>query len=93
MITVNVSEDGQVIDPSQLQALSVIAEAAKANQIQIPDILAAAAASGVNLTSPDDVAHIVAVGAENGQQAQVDISQALQQDVVTVNGEQPMETS
>lgn len=91
VITVNVSEDGQVIDPSQLHALSVIAEAAKANQIQIPDILAA---SGVGLATPDDIAHIVAVSDENGQQAHVAISQAMQQEVVTGSSEeQPMETS
>lgn len=83
-------EDAQVIDPSQLHALSVIAEAAKANQIQIPDIIAAAAATGVNIATADDVTHIVAVQDENGQQAHVE----MQEGVVTTNQEeQPMDTT
>lgn len=93
VITVNVSEDGHMIDPSQLHALSVIAEAAKANQIQLPDIIAAAAASGINLGAPHDVAHIVAVSNDSGQQTQLDIAHAIQQAVVSANEEQPMETS
>ena len=93
LIAMNV-EDGQVIDPSQLHALSVIAEAAKANQIQIPDIIAAAAASGVNISSTDGVAHIVAVQDDSGQQAQVEIAHEVQEGVVTANQEeQPMETT
>ncbi|CAB4011924.1 Hypothetical predicted protein [Paramuricea clavata] len=93
LIAMNV-EDAHVIDPSQLHALSVIAEAAKGNQIHIPDIIAAAAASGVNITTSDDVDHIVAVQAENGQQAHVEIQQEMQEGVVTTNQEeQPMETA
>ncbi len=93
LIAMNV-EDAHVIDPSQLHALSVIAEAAKGNQIHIPDIIAAAAASGVNITTSDGVDHIVAVQAENGQQAHVEIPQEIQEGVVTTNQEeQPMETA
>ena len=88
-IAMNV-EDAHVIDPSQLHALSVIAEAAKATQIQIPDIIAAAAATGVNIAATDEVAHIVAVQDENGQQAHVE----MQEGVVTTNQEeQAMDTS
>ena len=84
-IAMNV-EDAQVIDPSQLHALSVIAEAAKANQIQIPDIIAA---TGVNIATAD-VAHIVAVQDKNGQQAHVE----MQEGVVTTNQqEQAMDTT
>ena len=80
-------EDAQVIDPSQLHALSVIAEAAKANQIQIPDIIAA---TGVNIATADDVARIVAVQDKNGQQAHVE----MQEGVVTTNQqEQAMDTT
>ena len=93
VITVNVTEDGHMIDASQLQALSVLAKTTKTNQIQLPDILAAAAASGINLGAPDDVAHIVAVSNDSGQQTQLDIAHAVQQSVVSANEEQPMETS
>ena len=80
-------EDAQVIDPSQLHALSVIAEAAKANQIQIPDIIAA---TGVNIATAGDVAHIVAVQDKNGEQAHVE----MQEGVVTTNQqEQAMDTT
>jgi membrane protease subunit (stomatin/prohibitin family) len=92
LIAMNV-EDAHVIDPSQLHALSVIAEAAKGSQIQIPDIIAAAAASGVSITTSDD-GHIVAVQNDNGQQAHVEVPQQMQEGAVTNDQEeQPMETA
>ena len=92
LIAMNV-EDAHVIDPSQLHALSVIAEAAKGNQIQIPDIIAAAAASGVSITTSDD-GHIVAVQNDNGQQAHVEVPQQIQEGAVSNDQEeQPMETA
>lgn len=76
----------KMLDPSQLHALSVIAEASRGEQVQIPHIIAAAAASGVNITTSDEVAHIVAVQDENVQQAHVEMAQDMEE-------EQPMETA
>lgn len=90
LIAMNV-EDAHVIDTSQLHALGVITGSGKASQVQIPEVIATAAGSAVDISSSGDADAATAGQDQGGRQTPVE--SAPEDQVTNPQEDEPMETA